>query len=166
MQIVYVAGPYSARDSWVREQNVRRAEAVSLKLIQIGVAPICVHAMSRFWFGQVSEERAIAWGLELLRPSDAVVLVEGWPNSNGTIAEIREAFKRNIPVYEHVPAFIDGSKLIQGPDSETATPGSSWVQLVARARRATGTDCSVCGWPQYRTPGGDTCVNGHGGTPA
>lgn len=28
-----------------------------------------------------------------------------------------------------------------------------------------GTDCSVCGLPQYRAPGGDVCANGHGGAP-
>ena len=27
----------------------------------------------------------------------------------------------------------------------------------------TGTTCSVCGEPQYRTPSGDCCKNGHGG---
>lgn len=30
----------------------------------------------------------------------------------------------------------------------------------------TGTKCSVCKEPQYQTPSGDTCKNGHGGAPA
>jgi hypothetical protein len=29
----------------------------------------------------------------------------------------------------------------------------------------TGTRCSVCNEPQYKTPGGDVCKNGHGGAP-
>jgi hypothetical protein len=28
-----------------------------------------------------------------------------------------------------------------------------------------GTHCSVCGMPQYDTPGGPSCINGHGGAP-
>ena len=32
--------------------------------------------------------------------------------------------------------------------------------------RLTGTNCSVCGKPQYESPGGVTCENGHGGAPA
>lgn len=31
--------------------------------------------------------------------------------------------------------------------------------------KKTGTYCSVCGGPQYSTPAGDTCNNGHGGAP-
>jgi hypothetical protein len=29
----------------------------------------------------------------------------------------------------------------------------------------TGTACSVCGEPQYKTPSGAVCQNGHGGAP-
>ena len=29
----------------------------------------------------------------------------------------------------------------------------------------TGTKCSVCGEPQFKTRGGDCCKNGHGGAP-
>ena len=29
----------------------------------------------------------------------------------------------------------------------------------------TGTNCSACGLPQFNTPGGVTCANGHGGAP-
>ena len=31
---------------------------------------------------------------------------------------------------------------------------------------ATGTKCSVCGEPQFDTPSGACCTNGHGGSPA
>ena len=167
MKVVYVAGPYSAPNSWEREQQIRKAEQLSLQLIDAGAFPICVHTMARFWFGRVPEERAIAWGIALLRPSDAVVLVEGWQQSNGTLAEMGEAFKCNIPVYEHVHAFIHGYKLLQGPpdSASSADLETSWNQAVGRAKRATGTNCSVCGLPQYTTPSGDVCDNGHGGAP-
>ncbi len=157
MKVVYVAGPYSAPNSWEREQHIRKAEQLSLQLIDAGAAPICVHTMARFWFGRVPEERAIAWGIALLRPSDAVVLVEGWQQSNGTLAEIGEAYKHGIPVYDGIAAFHKNLPL--GPVE------SEWDQLVGRAKRATGTNCSVCGLPQYTTPSGDTCNNGHGGAP-
>lgn len=33
----------------------------------------------------------------------------------------------------------------------------------ATERKPTGTACSVCNEPQFETPGGDSCANGHGG---
>ena len=151
MKVVYVAGPYSAPNSWEREQQIRKAEQLSLQLIDAGAFPICVHTMARFWFGRVPEEQAIAWGIALLHPSDAVVLVEGWQQSNGTLAEMGEASKHNIPVYDGIEAFHNDLPL-----------GSQGDQLT---KRATGTNCSVCGLPQYTTPSGDVCDNGHGGAP-
>jgi nucleoside 2-deoxyribosyltransferase len=102
IKVVYVAGPYSGPDSWSREQNIRAAEDVALNLILCGFAPICVHAVARYWYGRVSEECAIEADLELLHRCDAVVLCAGWEHSRGTLAEIESARVRGIPVYETV----------------------------------------------------------------
>src|SRR5690606_16284852 len=47
VKVVYVAGPYSAPDSWHREQNIRRAETVATEIMALfpDVAVICVHTM-------------------------------------------------------------------------------------------------------------------------
>jgi hypothetical protein len=102
--IVYVAGPYTAPDAWTREANIRRAEAVSLEVLRIGHYPICPHTMSRHFFGAVPEAVAIAWGLDLVRVSEALVLVSGWQDSAGTRTEIELARTLGLPVYRD---FVD-----------------------------------------------------------
>lgn len=108
MNTVYVAGPYSAPDSWQREQNIRAAEFVSFDLMRRAgpVAVICVHSMARYWYGAITEAEAIAADDELLLRSDAVVLVTGWWRSKGTQAEIRLAQANGIPVYMDVAHYI------------------------------------------------------------
>lgn len=41
-----------------------------------------------------------------------------------------------------------------------------WPDLAVHVDRPTGTKCSVCGEPQYNSPSGVACKNGHGGAPA
>lgn len=106
--IVYVAGPYTAADSWRREENIRRAEELSLEVLRIGHYPICPHTMSRFFFGQVPEAVAIAWGLDLVRVSEALLLVSGWQDSAGTRTEIELARKLGLPVYRDFGELLCG----------------------------------------------------------
>ncbi len=102
MDVIYIAGPYSGPDSWAREENIRVAEGLALELITEGLAPICVHATARFWYGRVSEAAAIAADMALLRRSDAVLLCPLWQRSRGTGMEIREAVELKIPIYETI----------------------------------------------------------------
>lgn len=94
MIVVCVIGPYTAPDSWQREQNIRRAEEMSTLVMSLRgptLGVMCVHTMSRYWYGHVGEAHAIDWGLEMLRRSDIVVVCEGWRASAGTCCEIQEA---------------------------------------------------------------------------
>jgi len=120
VKVVYVAGPYSAPDSWHREQNIRAAEEVATEIMSWRwcgdpVAVICVHTMARYWYGYIEEAEAIAADMELLRRSDAVVLVAGWQWSKGTQAEIREAAFAGKPIYESVEALYSDNP--SQPDS-------------------------------------------------
>ena len=109
---IYVAGAYSAPNAWEREANIRRAEEVCMRLWAAGVPAICVHTMARYFHGRVSEEHAIAIGLELLRRCDAVQLVPGWIDSNGTLREVGEAHDREMPVFaaQELDACIEWAK--------------------------------------------------------
>lgn len=103
MIIVYVAGLYTAPNAWEREENIRRAEEMATLIMSLEsprIGALCVHTMSRHWFGKVAEAHAIDWGLELLRRSNAVVLCDEWQGSAGTLNEIREAHKLAIPVFD------------------------------------------------------------------
>lgn len=91
MKVVYIAGPYKAENQWEIEKNIRAAEEMHLKLIDLGVAVICPHTMSRHFFGTYDETTWMAVCRALVRRSDALILLPGWRDSSGTAEEINEA---------------------------------------------------------------------------
>jgi hypothetical protein len=96
---IYVAGPYRAATAWEIEQNVRRAEEDGLEVAKLGAAPLVPHAICRFFHGQVSEEFWSQATMALMRRCDAILLVEGWVNSEGTREEKATADREGIPVF-------------------------------------------------------------------
>lgn len=105
--VIYVAGPYTAEFDIDRLRNVEEASRITAQLWSMGVYALCPHKITAFFGGLCSESVFIEGGLEFLRRSDAVVLVEGWENSGGTLGEIREAIKLGLPVYENPDDFMN-----------------------------------------------------------
>jgi hypothetical protein len=58
-------------------------------------------------------------------------------------------------VFKRTPALLD--RLREIGDQRAVNPPEP------AERKLTGTACSVCNEPQFETPGGDCCANGHGG---
>lgn len=52
--------------------------------------------------GELPDEHFLAADMTVLRRCDLVVLVPGWQESAGARAEVAEARRRGIPVYEWV----------------------------------------------------------------
>lgn len=98
MFLVYVAGPFRGANSWEVELNVRRAEALSLEVWQIGMVAICPHTNTRFFQGTMKDDVWLTGDLEILHRCDAVLLAPGWELSKGTRVEIAEARKWGLPV--------------------------------------------------------------------
>lgn len=137
MKVIYVIGPYSAPDSWAREQNIRRAESLALLVNSWGHAAICVHAESRFYFGAVPESHAIAADLEILGRCDGALVADGWDASRGSIGEIAYALAKSIPVFMdqyNCHTWCDGPLAIYDPHplGEFHPQWNRW--LVARER--------------------------------
>jgi len=103
MKRVYVAGPYSADNVLEVLQNIGRGEAVALEVFKAGFAPFtpwhdktfCISAYDVDFSVEQFYNYSIAW----LEVSDAVLLVEGWETSKGTLAEIEIAKNNDIPVF-------------------------------------------------------------------
>ena len=100
MLVIYIAGPFRAPSFWGIVQHIRRAEAVALSVWQAGMVALCPHLNTANFDGAADDARWLAGDLELLRRSDAVLLVEGWPSSTGAKAEVEEARAHGIPVFE------------------------------------------------------------------
>ena len=98
-QLVYVAGPYRADTPWKIEQNIRKAEALGLEVARMGSVPIIPHSMYRFFQDSLPDEFWLAATLEILDQCDALILVEGWPYSEGSKAEKESAERKDIPVF-------------------------------------------------------------------
>lgn len=99
MKVVYVAGPFRGRTHWDIQQNVRRAEALSLEVARLGAMPLVPHKNTENFHGQLDDKFWLDGTLELLRRCDALITVDGWRDSSGTAAEINEAMNRGIRVF-------------------------------------------------------------------
>lgn len=91
---VYIAGPYRASNAYLRELNIRTAEMASLAVLREGALPVCPHTQFRFFQDAIPDHVALQAGLAMLQTADAVLLVDGWQNSEGTKAEI--AFAKSL----------------------------------------------------------------------
>lgn len=107
MKVVYIAGPFRAENAWEVEQNIRRAETLSLELWREGVAAICPHTNTRFLQGAAPDDVWLKGYLEILRRCDALLTVEGWAHSSGAVAEVKEAQACGVEVFYYLGTCLD-----------------------------------------------------------
>ena len=98
IKLVYIAGAYRARTVFGVIRNILKARSISKKLWTKGIYNICPH-MNSALLKCNSDDVFLNGDLEILSRCDAVLVLDNWYNSKGTIAEIREAEKLNIPVF-------------------------------------------------------------------
>jgi hypothetical protein len=106
MQVAYVAGPFRSSTFWGIFQNIRAAEAVSLKYWKLGYAVICPHLNTANFDGAIPKELDSVWldgDLEIMKRCDVVVAMPTWKNSLGAVNEIRIAIELGIPVIYESP---------------------------------------------------------------
>jgi hypothetical protein len=102
MRVIYVAGKFTAPDTWRRLRHVRAAETLGYAVAELGAMPLIPHANTTSFDGTFTAEFWYAGTLELLRRCDAMILVPGWEGSRGVAAEIEEAKNLMIPIFERV----------------------------------------------------------------
>ena len=101
MRIVYIAGLCTGANTWETERNIRRAETLAFAVAEAGAMPLTPHSITRLFHGTLIQ----FWydgTMELLRRCDAVICVSGWELSRGVTAEIEEARRRGMPIFERV----------------------------------------------------------------
>lgn len=98
MKLVYVAGPYRSPTPWGVERNIRAAMDAAAQVWAAGLAAVCPHANSAHMEGVTSDANFLAGTLEMLRRCDAVLVIEGWQNSEGARGEVKEACRLGLPV--------------------------------------------------------------------
>ncbi len=99
-KLIYVAGPYRGDV----DGNIKRAEAAAVELWRRGWAVICPHKNTAHFeqYENVDSISAGAWlqgDLTMLQRCNAMFLLKGWENSDGSVEEFRHAIKWDIPVF-------------------------------------------------------------------
>jgi hypothetical protein len=91
MLVVYIAGPFRGANGWEIEENVRRAERLSLKVWAAGAVALCPHNNTRFFQGTLPDSVFIEGTKEMLRRSDVVLFTWNWKLSEGARDEYVDA---------------------------------------------------------------------------
>lgn len=103
MKRIYVAGPYSANNVLDVLKNIGHGQKVCAELFADGYAPFCPWHDRTFITdnpdGDFTVEQFYQYSLAWLSVSDAMLVLDGWQNSKGTIKEIEHANKLGIPVF-------------------------------------------------------------------
>ena len=105
--VIYIIGPFRSKNGWLIEQNIRRAEEVSLNLWELGFAVICPHTNTRFFNGSLNDSIWLEGDKEILKRCDAAFLISGWEFSTGCNEEVQ--FCR----YIEKPYFNDIKELLK-----------------------------------------------------
>ena len=98
MKVFYIAGPYRADTPRGIVENIRKAESVALKYWLQGHAVICPHKNTALFDGAAPDHVWLDGDLEILGRCDAIVMMEGWSESKGAIAELAYAKRQGLEV--------------------------------------------------------------------
>jgi len=100
---IYVAGPYRSPNICEVLNNMRRGIHTCAALIANGYAAFCPWLDHHYGLSNEGDilntkdyqENSLAW----LEVADALLVLPGWENSQGTTAEIKRATELEIPVF-------------------------------------------------------------------
>ncbi|MEE9476797.1 MAG: DUF4406 domain-containing protein [Roseateles sp.] len=109
MKVVYLAGPYRADTEYEVHRNIQAAEVVALEVWKLGAVCICPHKNTAYFGGALPADVWLKGSLELVRRSDAVLLMHDWCKSQGARAERTFATSAGIalPVFHSLGALGD-----------------------------------------------------------
>lgn len=100
LPVIYIAGPYRATTTWRIQQNIRAAQETALRVWKVGAVALCPHANTALFDGEADDSVWLDGDLELLRRCDAVVMVNGWEQSQGATSERAFAKELKLPVFD------------------------------------------------------------------
>ena len=129
-RLIYIAGPISHADPEIIRRNVEIACSAFLQLVDLQIPAVCPH-LSALIPGafDLPYESWIDNGLEQLRRCSAVWVLPNWTLSRGTLLEVAEARKLQLPLHDslykvvkaHAPHWLSlGDKIHAGTNGEPA----------------------------------------------
>ena len=106
---VYVAGKYSDDNVLDVLKNMRKGIKKSAKLFELGYAPFCPwidyhYVLSSDAPDAITVQDFYDYSIEWLKKSDAVLVLQDWEDSHGTVKEVEMARSLGIPIFLSVSA--------------------------------------------------------------
>ena len=91
MKVIYLAGPYRVPTEHGVQQNIEAASRVALEVWKLGAMCFCPHKNTAFFGGALPDAVWLKGDFELIRRSDAVLMMDGWMDSAGARDEAQFA---------------------------------------------------------------------------
>ena len=107
MRLVYIAGPFRAKDGWELHQNILKAERWAWVVAKSGAVPVCPHTLYRHYDRTLTDTFWIEATRSLLFRCDAALFVPGWVQSTGAIGEMKMAKELKLPVFSLEPGMSE-----------------------------------------------------------
>ena len=97
-KVIYVAGKFRAKTAYGIHLNVLKAEAKALELWEDGWVVICPHLNTANFQGELPDEVWLEGTMEMLRRCDAIYMTEGYEQSEGSMAELKETERLGLEI--------------------------------------------------------------------
>jgi hypothetical protein len=102
MKMLYIAGKYRSNSIDGVKEKIRVARQYAEKYWKLGYAVICPHTNSGTMEYDVPEQLLMQGDLEFIKRCDVIVMLPGWTESAGSIAEHELALQCKLKIiYEY-----------------------------------------------------------------
>lgn len=113
LPVVYIAGPYRAPTPRRVLANIWAAQEAALAVWKAGGVAICPHSNCYLFDDEAPGSVWLEGDLELLRRSDAILLVTGWEHSEGATREQQVAVELGLPIFYDTQSYALTSWIAQ-----------------------------------------------------
>lgn len=100
MRLIYIAGPFRAKDGWLVNANIHTAETAAALIVEDGRAfPVVPHSLGAHFDRTGTKTYWLDGTLEIMKRCDAVLTLPLWTDSQGARREVAQAMKMSMPVF-------------------------------------------------------------------
>jgi len=99
MKLVYIAGPYTGQHFYQEYMNVYRAWLMGTEVARLGAMPVIPQQNTAFMDGVQPYRFWLEGTMEIMRRCDAVLVLSDYDESKGTLGEIDEARRLDMPLF-------------------------------------------------------------------